>query len=444
MKHLLIYVMLTGASYVCAQAQDTLLQHVPPAWTLENAIQYARQNSISVNTQKLTSRSANEDVLAAKAARFPSLSGSTTQSLVNSTNTDPIVGGFQTQANFSSNYSLNTAIVLYNGGFLKNDIKAKQLTLRSAYLNVAETENNITLSITQAFLNILLAKENITYMEELLATSQAQLKQGKDLFDAGSIARKDYLQFESQVATDEYNLVNAQNTYRQNNLLLKQLLLLPTTYEFAVSVPDTVKIDNEGQGLIETQETAQRTRPEVENSQVSVQIAEANLAKVRAGTRPTISLGGNLSTGYSDNRTDPYFKQLNSNFYQQVGVSMSIPIYNKRINKTNIAKNQILIEQARLSELDIKNNLNQQIEQVYINWQNSLSQFRAADVQMKTSEESYHITNEQLKYGAVNMVELLQQKNTLVQATQNYIQAKYSSILYGKIYDFYAGLPITF
>ncbi|WP_276484574.1 TolC family protein [Paraflavitalea pollutisoli] len=444
MKQLLIYFMLTGGSYVCAQAQDTLLQHVPPAWTLENAIQYARQNSIAVNTQKLTGRSANEDVLAARAARFPSVSGSTSQSLVNSTNTDPIVGGFQTQANFNSNYSLNTSIVLYNGGFLKNDIKAKELTLRSAYLSVAETENDITLSITQAFLNILLARENITYMEELLATSKAQLKQGKDLFDAGSISRKDYLQFESQVANDQYNLVNAQNTYRQNNLALKQLLLLPTSYDFAVSVPDTVKVDNEGQGLIETQETAQRTRPEVENGQVSVQIAEANLAKVRAGTRPTISLGGNLSTGYSDNNTEAYFKQLNGNFYQQLGVSMSIPIYNKRINKTNIAKNQILIEQARLSELDIKNNLNQQIEQVYINWQNALSQFKAADVQLKTSEETYNITNEQLQYGAVNMVELLQQKNTFVQATQNYVQAKYSSILYGKIYDFYAGLPITF
>lgn len=444
MKHLLIYVMLTGGSYVCAQAQDTLLQRVPPAWTLENAIAYARQNSISVNTQKLTSQSANQDVLAARAARLPSVSGSTTQSLVNSTNTDPIVGGFQTQANFASNYSLNTNIVLYNGGFLKNDIKAKELTLRSAYLSVAETENDITLSITQAFLNILIARENIIYMEDLLTTSRAQLKQGKELFDAGSISRKDYLQFESQVAADEYNLVNAQNTYKQNNLALKQLLLLPTSYEFQVSVPDSVQVDNEGQGLIETQEAAQRTRPEVENSQVNVQIAEANLAKVRAGARPVVSVGGNLSTGFSDNRSDAYFKQLNNNFYQQVGVSMSIPIYNRRINKTNIAKNQILIEQARLSELDIRNNLNQQIEQVYINWRNSLAQYKAADVQMKTSEETYNITNEQLNYGAVNMVELLQQKNTYVQATQNYIQAKYSSMLYGKIYDFYAGQPITF
>ncbi|AXY78179.1 TolC family protein [Paraflavitalea soli] len=444
MKKVMIILMLTAGSSMFVNAQDTLLQRVPVNWTLENSIAYARQNSITINTQKLSSRSANEDLLQSKAAKLPSLSGAMSQSLVNSTNTDPVVGGFQTQANFSSNYSLSSSIVLFNGGFLKNDIKAKELSLKAANLNVQETENDITLSITQAFLNILLAKENIVYMEEILATSRAQLKQGQQQFDAGSISRKDFLQFESQVASDEYNLVNANNTLRQNTLVLKQLLLLPSTYNFEVTVPPAVKVDAEGQGLIQTQETAQQTRPEIENSEVAVQLAEANLAKVKAGTRPTISLGASLSTGYSDNQANPYLKQLNNNFYQSLGINMSVPIYNKRINKTNIAKNNILIEQARLAQLDTRNTLNQQIEQVYISWQNALAQYTAANTQMKASEETYNITNEQLKYGSVNLVELLQQKNTYVQATQAYIQAKYSSILYGKIYDFYAGVPITF
>ncbi len=168
------------------------------------------------------------------------------------------------------------------------------------------------------------------------------------MFDAGSISRKDFLQFESQVASDEYNLVNANNTYRQNNLVLKQLLLLPTTYDFAVTVPANLRVDAEAQGLIETQEVARQKRPEVENSEVLVQLAEANLAKVKAATRPTVSLGASLSTGYSDGQANPYLKQLNTNFYQSLGINMTVPIYNKRINKTNIAKNNILIEQARV------------------------------------------------------------------------------------------------
>lgn len=443
MKKLMIVLILTaGASIV--KGQDTLLQHLPPNWTLENAIAYARQNSITVNTQKLSSRSAAEDLLQSKAAKLPNLSGAMSQSMVNSTNTDPVVGGFQTQANFSSNYSLSSAIVLYNGGYIRNDVKAKELSLKAANLNVQETENDITLSITQAFLNILLAKENIVNMEEIVATSREQLKQAQQRYDAGSLSRKDLLQFESQVASDEYNLVNANNTYRQNNLALKQLLLLPTTYNFEITVPANLAVNAAAQDLLQTQETARQKRPEIQNQEVSVQLAEVNLAKVKAATKPTISLGASLSTGYSDNQTNPYLKQLNTNFYQSLGINMSIPIYSRRVNKTNIAKNNILIEQAKLSLLDTKNTLNQQVEQVYINWQNALAQYTAANTQMKASEETYNITNEQLKYGSVNMVELLQQKNTYVQATQSYIQAKYSSILYGKIYDFYAGAPITF
>lgn len=443
-KTIFILILLTGIVPGLVQAQDTLLQHLPPNWTLENAIAYARQNSITVNTQKLSTRSATEDLLQSKAARLPSLAGAMSQSMVNSTNTDPVVGGFQTQANFTSNYSLSSSIVLYNGGALKNDIKAKELSVKAANLSVQETENDITLSITQAFLNILLAKENIVNMEEVLATSREQLKQAQQQFDAGSLSRKDLLQFESQVASDEYNLVNANNTYRQNNLTLKQLLLLPSTYNFEVTVPSSLTVSPITQDLTTIQDAAQQRRPEVANKEVAVQLAEVNLAKVKAGTRPTISLGASLSTGYSDNQANPYLKQLNTNFYQSLGINMSIPIYSKRINKTNIAKNNILIEQAKLSLLDTKNTLNQQVEQVYINWQNALAQYTAAGTQMKASEEAYNITNEQLKLGSVNIVELLQQKNTYVQATQSYIQAKYSSILYGKIYDFYAGTPITF
>jgi outer membrane protein len=445
MKKVIIFlILLTVFAPSLVHAQDTLLQNLPPTWTLENSIAYAKQHNITVNTQKLSSHSANEDLLQSKAARLPSLAGQVSQSMVNSTNTDPVVGGFQTQANFSSNYSLSSSIVLFNGGYLKNDIKAKELSLKAANLTVQETENDITLSITQAFLNILLAKENIVNMEELLATSRAQLKQAQQQFDAGSLSRKDFLQFESQVASDEYNLVNANNTYRQNNLALKQLLLLPTTYDFEVTVPSSLTVDASAQDLLQTQAAAQQKRPEVANGEVAVQLAETNLAKVKAGTLPTISLGASLSTGYSDNQRNAYLKQLNNNFYQSLGVNMSIPIFSKRVNKTNIAKNNILIEQAKLALLDTKNTLNQQIEQVYINWQNSLAQYTAANTQMKASEETYKITNEQLQLGSVNMVELLQQKNTYVQATQAYVQAKYSSILYGKIYDFYAGDPITF
>ena len=164
----------------------------------------------------------------AQAAKLPNLSGTLSQNLVNSKNADPVVGGLQTQANFSSSYGVSSSLTLYNGGYIRNDVKSKELAIQSANLTVQETENDITLSITQAYLNVLLAKETITSLQNVLETSQAQEKQGQQRFDAGSISKKDLVQLEAQVASDQYNLVNAQNNYCncQHLMILYRLLSL--------------------------------------------------------------------------------------------------------------------------------------------------------------------------------------------------------------------------
>jgi outer membrane protein len=424
-------------------AQDTARQNLPIQWTLEDCINYAKKNNIQVNSLKLSERSSEEDLLQSKAAKLPSVSGSISQNLVNSKNANPVVGGFQTQANFSSGYGVSSSLILYNGGYLKNDIKSKGLALQSANLNVKETENNITLNVTEAYLNILLVKESIVYLQDLLATSQAQLKQGQQRFDAGSISRKDFVQLEAQVATDEYNLVSAQNSYRLNVVTLKQVLQLPSSYTMQVAAPDTVIVGNAVPNLAEAQNAAQQTRPEIKNGEIGVQIAQTELEKVKASVKPTISLGGGLSTGYSDNQDSKYFSQIDNNFYQSLGVTMGIPIFSRRVNKTNINKSKIEIDQAKLSLLNTKTVLDQQVEQSYINLQNAQSQYQAAQAQLKASEESYKITNEELRLGSINLVDLLQQKNLYIQAMQSFIQAKYSAVLNYKIYDFYTGNPVT-
>ncbi len=425
-----------------ATAQDNT--QLPAKWTLEDCINYAKENNIQINTLKLSSDAAKLDWQQSKNNRLPNVNGTISQSLVNSNNADPVIGGFQTQANFSSNYGINSSMTIYNGGYLNNDIRSKSLSLESANLTVQETTNNITLSITQAFLNILLAKENITYLKQVLATSDAQLKQSQQRFDAGSISKKDLLQFQSQLASDNYNLVTANNNYQTNIVNLKQLLQLPASYQMEVAEPASVEPQQAVVSLNEAMSAAQEIRPEVKNSEVGVSIAETELAKTKAGRLPTVSLGANLSSGFSDNRDAKYFSQLNNNFYQSLGATIAVPVFSRKLNKTNIAKSKIAVEQAKLDLLNTKTVLNQQVEQAYINLRNAQAQFVAAQTQLKAAEESYHITDEQLKLGAVNAVDVMTQRNTYVQALQSFVQAKYSAVLYNKIYDFYTGKPVTF
>jgi outer membrane protein len=442
-KIIIIILTCLGGFFVPAQAQDSIGQQLPKQWTLQDAINYALKNNISVNTLRLSAQSSQQDLLQSKASLFPSVTGSVSQSMVNSKDADPVVGGFATQASFSGNYGISSSVTLYNGGYLKNNIKSKELSVQIANLNVQETQNDISLSIAQAYLNILLAQESRVSLDAVLNTSQEQLKQGQIKYNAGSIARKDLVQIESQVASDAYNLVNADNTVRLNTLSLKQLLQLPATYVMTVATPDTVTVSQTAPALSNALEDAISTRPEIKNKDLSIQLAQVELEKVKAGAKPTVSLNAGLATGYSNNQDYHYFTQMNNNFYQSLGVTVSIPIYSRRTNKTNIEKSKISIEQARLSLLDTKTTLSQQVEQAYINWQNAKAQYSAAEIQLNASKESYDITNEQLRLGAMNIVEWQQQKSSYVQALQSYVQSKYTALLYNKVYEFYAGKGIS-
>lgn len=422
-------------------AQDSLKQiH---QWTLQECLDYAKQNNIQLNNLRLTEKSTEQDLLLSKAARQPNLNGSVTQSFTNSKNANPVIGGFQTQSSFAGNYSLNSSLTIYNGGYINNDIKQKDLLQQSAGLNVDQTQNDISLQVTQAFLNILLSKENIIYLQDLVNTSQAQQLQGQQRFDAGSIAKKDLVQLQAQTANDKYTLVTAQNALRQNTLTLKQLLQLPSDTTFEIQAPDTLIAKQMYASLSEAQSAALQTRPEVKNSMLGIDIAQLDLEKARAGLRPTLSLGGSLSTGYSDNQSTKYFTQLDNNFFQRVGLTLSIPIFNNRITKTNVEKAKISIDQAKLSLKDTKTVLSQAVEQAYINVLNAQSQYDAALEELKAAQESYRIANEQLKLGAIATVDLIQQKNLYVQAMQSYVQAKYNAVLYVKIYEFYTGQAIN-
>lgn len=425
------------------RAQDTATTQLPEKWTLQQCIDYASQHNIQLNNLRLSQQSSREDLLQSKAARLPSVAGTASQYYTHAKNADPVIGGFQTQSSVASNYALSSSWTLYQGGYIRNDIKEKDLLLQAANLNVLQSENDITLQITQAYLNILLANENIVYAKDLLQTSQAQRQQGQQRFDAGSIARKDLAQLEAQQATDQYSLVTAENSYRQNLLTLKQLLQLPTTYNFAIVQPDTMAVERPVPSLATAQELALQSRPEVKNGELSVQVAEIGLAKAKAGFKPTLSLGTSLASGFSDNQSYSYWQQLDNNFYQRAGLTLAVPIFSNRVNKTNEAKAKIQIDQAKLSLQDTKMVLSQTVEQAYLNLQNTQEQYKAAEQQLSASEEAYRIAVEQLKLGAANIVDLQVQKNLYIQALQSFIQAKYSTILNRKIYEFYTGESVT-
>ncbi|EOR95630.1 RND efflux system, outer membrane lipoprotein CmeC [Arcticibacter svalbardensis MN12-7] len=416
-------------------AQDTTVIKQPAIWNLQTCLAYAKQNNIQIISLKLGTKTTEQALLLSKAAQLPDLYGSASQSLNH---------GQGSSVTSSGSIGINSALIVYNGGYLKTDIKQKSLSVKSADLSVEEQENTLVIQITQAYLNILLDKESIIYSNDLVKTSKAQLIQAQQRFSAGSIARRDVVQFEAQLASDTYTLTTAENAQRQDVLSLKQLLQISHETAFEVASPDTIKSRVLIPALNEVRKFALENRPEIKNSEYGVQIARLDLDKAKSGYLPTLSLSGSTGTNYASNSSYSYTgAQFNNNFNQQIGLTLSVPIFTKRANKTNTELAKIAIDQAELSLKNTKLLLSQDIEQYYISALNAQGQFNAAEKQYEYNEEIYRIATEELRLGAANVFDFYQQRNLFVQAQQAYVQAKYNAALSASTYNFYLGIPVN-
>ncbi len=441
-RYILFLIFIFRITPLYAQDSTALPGQLPAKWDLQACLDYAKANNITLNSFRLNRLSTEQDLVLSRSAVLPNLSASVSPTLTHSNATDNNTGNLRSGTRLSGSTSVNSAVTLYNGGFLRNDILQKDLLVKVAGLDLAATENDITLQITEAYLNILLAKENIVYVQDVVATSQAQVQQQQQFYDVGSVALKDLIQLQAQLANDKYTLVTAQNQHRNFVLVLKQLLQLPTETPFAIVEPDTLMGYALLTPLLDAQKTALSVRPEVKSSELGVEVAALDVKKARAGYLPALTAGAGLGTNYTGIDNNTFLKQADNNFYQQVGLTLSVPIFSRRVNRVNEEKAKIGVEQAELTLQNTRLNLSQAVERAYINVLNAQGQYDAAVEQLRFTQESYRIANEQLKIGAANTVEVLQQKNLYVQAMQSYIQAKYSAALYVRIYDFYRGVPV--
>lgn len=417
-----------------ADAQDTSSTDLPEVWDLQTCLNYARKNNIQINSLRLSKKSSEQNLLLARAAILPDLYGSANQTLRHVE-----TGG----GSSSGSYGLSTSWTLYNGGYLKTNIRQQDLLMQQANMSVLEQENDLTLQITQAYLNILLDKESVVYSRDLVYTSTAQLEQARERYKAGSIARRDVVQFEAQLANDQYTLTSSENAQRQDLLALKQLLQLPHETNVDIAKPDTVIAEVAIPSLEQVRHYALQNRPEVKNSELGLQSAQLGLDKAQAGYKPALTVGANLGTSYAGNSSyNASLGQLGDNFSQQIGVTLSVPIFTKRTNKTNVELAKINIDQANLTLENTRTVLSQTVEQAYIKAVNAQSQYKAAAEQFQYSKEVYRIANEELRLGAANIYDFYQQRNSYVQALQQYIQAKYNAALSVGIYDFYSGIPV--
>lgn len=442
-QSLLFTALLTSALSLSAQEDKQ--------WTLEDCINYALEKNIQLQQNKISLQESEEDVKEAKAALFPSLSFSTGHNVVNrpyQENSSTVSGteiiSSDSKTTYSGNYGLNAQWTLWNGNQRLNNIKQQKTNREIAQLTVAETENMLKEQIAQLFIQILYADESIAINKGTVEVSRATYERAQELFKEGSISKADLAQLEAQLSNDEYQLVTSESTLRNYKLQLKQLLELDNTKEMSLVLPHIS--DEHVMELLPSQtdvyQTALATRPEIKSSKLDIDNAKLAISSAKAGYMPTISLSASTSSTTNSSSNNNWTQQMKYGWNNMIGLSLSLPIFDQRQTKTSIRKARLQYDTTQLNLINAQKELYSTIESLYLDALNAQQQYVAAETKLKSSQTSFDMVSEQFNLGMKNTVELLTEKNNLLSAQQQRIQAKYMAILNRTLLNFYAGQEI--
>ena len=409
-------------------------EHQSYRFTLEDCLRFAFANSYERKTMELTGKSLEASYEQSKQQRLPSLSASVGQNLSNNEN------GWST----SGNVGVGSSVTIYQGGNINNTIEQNRLNVERNEVQLQRYDNQLTLQILQSFLTILGNQELVSYQQEVLNTSRAQLKQGQARYRLGTILESDLLLLEAQYYSDSNNVADTRINIENNLLDLKVLLSMNPSDDLEIVAPNTDNLEMLKETLPTEEEAvslAMETMPDLRMSDYDIRLAEKSVDLARGNYFPSISANANVGMGILS-----YDSDGNSKWYgtptESVGVSMSIPIYSRGQTKANVKKSRIALEQAQLDYEQSTLAVRQTVVQAYRNVVSAYNAYQVSQVKENAYSKSFNAYNMQYQYGNITTVELLQQQNNYLNALNSYIQNKYSLLMKRKILDVYMGKRI--
>ena len=416
-------------------------------WTLQDCIDYAMANNITLKKSQLQQQSAIEDLKGAKAALLPSVSASTNQSLGYqpwknagiSTVTNGVVNTKVSKTSYNGSYNVNGQWTVWNGNRNTNTVKLDQIAEQEAELSTKETANSIQERIAQIFTQILYLDENVKVGEQTLETSKKNEERGQEMVNVGKMSKADLAQLTAHRAQDEYNIVEMKSQLLNYKLQLKQLLEITDETAFDVAIPEIndPQVLSAIPSLQSVYEQALMQRPEIERSRLAIKSSDVSLSIAKAGWMPSINLNGGISTSTNSLSNDTWGAQFKSNVNTSLGVGVSVPIYDGRSTKTAVNKAKIQQLQAQLDLLDQQKTLYSNIQQYWLNAMTNQEKYKAASSSVESAQQSYELLSEQFRLGLKNIVELMNGKVNLLSAQQNQLQSKYQTIYNKQMLDFY-------
>ena len=436
MGNLLRYIYILFPLIITAQKQ----------WTLKACIDHALENNISVRQSANTLLTNDQDIIAARGNFLPLLGVNGSQRL-NLGNVQVFDGQFLDRTFHSTNFGVNVSQTIFNGFRNTNIYKQSMINKAANEEEFNRIKDNVTLNVVNSYLNVLLNKENLTIAASQYKFSNEQLERVKELVAAGTQPRANVCDAEAALANDAQQLTLADNSFTLALLTLSQVLQVQFK-GFAIEMidleaPSSLLLYQDINPILQH---AFENRSEIKVAQKNIEAAELGKAISKSGFYPSLSLSYGLNTGanFSNLTNDnSFFQQINDNRGHTFALNLNIPVFSRFQNKTALTKAKIQILNSNLALEQAKVDLQTNIQGAFTDAKAALKTYLSSERAVEARQLSFDNAQQRYDIGALNSLDLEQNRNQLVNAQSTLVSAKYDFIFKTKVLDFYLGNPLN-
>lgn len=427
-------------------APQSRAQQPEKIWTLEECIQYAIEHNIDLKQREQEQAQSQVELNTSKNSWLPNLNASVGQNFGfgRSTAKDGTIVD-ENSANTSFNVQLNMPV--FDGLKIPNDIAAKKLNLKAAFENLNKAKEDLSINVASYYLQVLYNKELQRIARLQVDLSGEQVTKTEAMVNAGKLPLSQLYDIKAQLAKDEVSLTEADNNVKLALLDLSQSLELERLNNFDILTPEIQDAVAEYMSSIlppdDIYDHAVAFKPQIKEQQYLLESQKKMLKVAQSDFYPQLTFGAGYSTGYySSFKGLSFGDQLDRNGQKTIGLSLSIPLFNRFQVRNNVRTARINIHTRELMMENTKKTLYKEIQQAYYNATAAQEKYTASDKAVLASREAFHYAQERYDAGKSTVFEFNEAKTKYAQSLAEQAQSKYNFIFRAKILDFYNGTPI--
>ena len=434
MKKLILIISIVTISFV-SNAQKV--------WTLDECVDYAIENNVTILQSLVSQNMAEYQYKASKNAWLPTVSADASETF--GFGQSPSYNGVYVQNNSAStSFGISMGMPLFNGLSLYNQMKSSTLDYEASKKDLEVVKYDLKLLIMSYYMQVVYNKELKAIAEKQLTLTEEQHAKTQQLFELGKVAESNVYESAAQVATAKSSLVQADNNLMLSILDIVQALELDNVDGFDVVSPNILSpLDSQKLPSQETTyEFALLHQPKMEAANMRLEKSYYDVKASKSAWYPSLRLFAGYSNSYyrylsSGYENESFSNQIDNNGRTQIGLSLSIPIFNAFQTKYNVKRTELSIQNQELAINSAKKELKKEIQQAFYNALAAEQKYKAAEETFQAAEVAYRFSNESFDAGKATLLELNESKNRLFKSESEMLQAKYEYLYRVKVLEFY-------